>query len=122
MNFILPLVVYPFDVMVSFGESNAEMDKYFKKYNLSSEDVELATFTSETVQGRAVMFSTNQSLIRLRKIPETCKDYGDLQHEIFHVVTFIMHKIGMRLDINVSDEAYAYLVSYLTTQIYKKLS
>ena len=107
--------------MVSFGETNEEMDKHLKKYNLSAEDVEMATFTSETLQGRCVMFKSNQTLIRLRHIPKEPKHFGNLQHEIFHAVSFIMWKIGMPLEINKSDEAYAYLVDYITMEIYKKL-
>ena len=121
LNFIVPLIVYPFDIMVSFGETNEEIDKHLSKYNLTAGDVQLATFTSETVQGRSVMFSSNQSLIRLRHLPKEPKHFGDLQHEIFHCVSFIMWKIGMPLEIQKSDEAYAYLVGYVTNEIYKKL-
>lgn len=121
LNFIIPLIIYPFDVMVSFGESNEEMDKHLNKYGLTADDVSLATITSKTVQGRSVMFASNQTLIRMPKIPQTNEDYGNLQHEIFHAVSYIMHRIGMTLKIKKSDEAYAYLISYLTEEIYKKL-
>lgn len=121
LNFIVPLIVYPFDVMVSFGESNEEIDKHLKKYGLTSDDVSLATYTSKTVQGRTVMFASNQTLIRLNQIPKTDIEFGNLAHEIFHAVSYIMHRIGMPLKIKKSDEAYAYLISYLTEEIYKKL-
>lgn len=121
ISFIIPLVVYPFDVMVSFGQTNEDVDKILKKYGLTAEDVSFATFTSSTIQGRAVMFESNQTLIRLKLFPETAIDYGNLQHEIFHAVVFIMNRIGMTLEVQKSDEAYAYLVSYLTTEIYKRL-
>lgn len=120
-NFIIPLVVYPFDVMISIGETNEDIDKRFKKYNLTAEDISLATFTSHTVQGRTVMFSSNQTLIRLRNFPKSPVDYGNLQHEIFHAVTFVMDRIGMVLKVEESDEAYAYLIGYLTREIYKRL-
>src|SRR5687768_3308735 len=116
MNFIIPLVVYPFDVMVSFGETNEEIDKILIKYGLTSDDVSLATFTSKTVQGRTVMFASNQTLIRLPRIPKTNREYADLAHEIFHAVSYIMHRIGMPLKIQKSDEAYAYMVGYLTEE------
>lgn len=121
LNFIIPLVIYPFDVMVSFGETNEEIDKHFKKYNLSADDISMATITSRTVQGRTVMFSSNQTLIRLINYPKSFKDYGNLQHEIFHAVTFVMDRIGMKLVVEESDEAYAYLIDYLTVEIYKKI-
>ncbi len=121
LNFIIPLVVYPFDVMVSFGQTNDEVEVLFEKYNLTAEDVSIATITSNTVRGRTVMFSTNQTLIRIVEYPVTPLDYGNLQHEIFHAVTFIMDRIGMKLVVEESDEAYAYLIGYISTEIYKKL-
>lgn len=121
INFIIPLVVYPFDVMISIGETNEQIDKHLSKYNLTPEDVSLATITSSTVQGRTVMFSSNQTLIRLKDYPVTNRNWADLSHEIFHAVAFIMWKIGMPLEINKSDEAYAYLISYISEEIYKKL-
>lgn len=121
INFIIPLVVYPFDVIVSFGQTNEEVEAHFAKDNLTGDDISLATITSITVKGRTVMFSTNQTLIRCTEIPKTPKEYGNLQHEIFHAVTFIMERIGMKLVLMKSDEAYAYLIGYLTTEIYKRI-
>ena len=34
MNFIIPLVIYPFDVMFSLGETDERLTKQFKKYNI----------------------------------------------------------------------------------------
>jgi hypothetical protein len=121
INFVIDLTVYPFDVMVSFGETNEQMAKRLSRYKLSDDDVELAMFANETVQGRSVMFGSNQSLIRLRHIPETAVQYANLSHEIFHCVSFIMWKIGMPLEINKSCEAYAYLIEYITKKIYEKI-
>ena len=107
--------------MVSIGETNEEVDKHLSKYNFTADDVQLATFTSDTMQGRCVMFQGNQSLIRIKNLPKKPEHFGQLSHEIFHCVSMIMWKIGMELVIEKSDEAYAYLVRYLTTEIYKKL-
>ena len=69
--------------------------------------------------GRCVTFDTNQTVIRLDEIPGTCADYGTLQHEIFHAVDQIFRRIGMNLSED-SDEAYAYMIGYLTQEIYKR--
>lgn len=53
-------------------------------------------------------------------MPKSVTDYGTLAHEIFHAVTFILTRIGMSLT-NESDEAYAYLIGYLTKEIYKHI-
>ena len=36
-NFIIPLVVYPFDVMVSLGETDEQLKKALSKYNVEWE-------------------------------------------------------------------------------------
>lgn len=123
LNFIIPLVIYPFDVLVSIGETNKEIKKCLLKYtNITDEDIELSQFKNHTITGRSAMFSSNQSLIRLKYYPTEAKDFGVLQHEIFHCVTVIMDAIGMKFKVFKSDEAYAYLIGYLTTEIYKKIN
>lgn len=114
--------IYPFDIMVSIGESNKQLTKSLKPYTgrLIPRDYELCNYTSDTCEGRAVMFSNNCSFIRLRKLPNGPKEFGNLAHEIFHVATFIMDRIGIKLEVMVSDEAYAYLISFLTESIYKE--
>jgi hypothetical protein len=122
LRFIVPLAVYPFDVLVCFGQTDKEVRKLLDKYSIGEEGIELCMFTSDTVRARTVMLDGNQTIIRMRHIPETCEDYADLQHEIFHAVTFVMHRVGMSLELMASDEAYAYLIGYLTKIIYKKIS
>ena len=120
LNHIIELVVYPYDVMVSFGQTDEELKEALSTYELEESDIKHAIFGSDkTVRGRAVTFSNNASLIRLRDYPITSGDYACLAHEIFHCVTFIMERVGIKFDLNVSDEAYAYLVGYLTKEIYE---
>ncbi len=118
--FIVPLVIYPFDVMVSFEESNEQVATRLSKIGFSMQDIELAMIRNHTVRGRACMFSSNQSLIRMTQKPTTPIGFAQLQHEIFHVATFVMDVVGMEYKTNVSDEAYAYLIQYLTNEIYTK--
>jgi len=68
------------------------------------------------------MFGCGATIIRLWNYPTYPEDFGSLAHEIFHAVSFVMYRIGQTLEIRVSDESYAYLIGYLTTQIYKKLN
>ena len=120
INFIIPLVIYPFEVVVSIAQDNEQLGKVLDTMsNLTEEDIRACGYPSEYTKGRAVMFSTNASIIRLKELPQTPADFGTLAHEIFHIVTFIMDRVGMKLAIEVSDEAYSYLIGYLTEQIYK---
>lgn len=120
LNVIIPLVVYPFDVMFSFGETDEQVVTRLNKYGIDTTDNKGWTF-EETTRGRCIIFEGNQTLIRLLEYPETVEHYGCLQHEIFHAAHFIMRKMGFKLKVS-SGEAYAYLIGYLTEQIYKKIN
>ena len=117
-NFIIPLVVYPFDLMVSVAESDAKLKKTLSDNGVNDED-EMWTF-GETTTGRFCLFPSNQGLIRIREMPKTNVDYANLQHEIFHYVMHIFDRIGMKWT-QESDEAYSYLIGYLTSEIYKRI-
>lgn len=119
-NFIIELVVYPLDIMVSVGESDNTLFAKLKKFDVAEKDLKSAKYDSNG-QARFCLFTGGQSLIRICKTPKTPEDYGDLQHEIFHAVSCILDRIGMKLVILKSDEAYAYLTGYLVTEIYKRL-
>ena len=100
--------------MFSFGQSDIELKKSLSKYNIEWKDnMKLSSV------GKYIMLDNNQSIIRLDRIPETCADYGTLSHEIFHSVDTIFRFIGMNLTED-SDESYAYMIGYLTTQIYTR--
>lgn len=119
LSFIIPLVIYPFDVMISLGETDEQVVAHLDKYGIDITDNTSWKF-EETTKGRCIMFPNNQTLIRLLKYPATSQDYGFLQHEIFHAVHFITRKMGFKLKLS-SCEAYAYLVGYLTEKIYEKI-
>lgn len=110
------MVIYPFDVMFSFGETDEQVVAHLKNYNIDTTDNKGWVF-EETTVGRCIIFPGNQTLIRLLDFPSTPKEYGHLQHEIFHAVHFILKKMGFKLKMS-SGEAYAYLTQYLTEQVY----
>lgn len=122
LNFIVPLVIYPFDILVSMGQTDEELNKVLSKYDCCLGEGEAETYNRPAVQGRTIMNANNQSVIRFKKIPETCEEYGVLAHEIFHVVTYVMNRVDMKLKLQSSDEAYAYAIGYLTTKIYEKIN
>lgn len=121
-NFIVPFGTYPFDLMVSVGQDDDQLGRVLDRHPLTEEDILNCRFGSDTCQGRYAIFSTGGSFIRLRKLPESSFDYGVLGHEIFHVVAGFMLRIGMKLKVGTSDEAYAYLIGHLTEQVYNKLN
>lgn len=117
--FIIPLVVYPFDLAVSINQSNDDIEKSLNKYSIDYTDVNVRS-ESSTRKGRTIIFKGNQTLIRMFEFKKDSIHYGYLAHEIFHAAEFIMERIGMKL-CSKSDEAYAYLIQYITQEIHKKL-
>ncbi len=116
-GFVVNLQVYPFDILVWFGSTDS-MGKWLKKY-LAKEDVE-ALLSHEFRKGKCAMLPTGQTVLWLPRVPQDAGDMATLSHEIFHAVCFILDKIGMRLD-DSSEEAYAYLIQYVSKQIYQKI-
>lgn len=117
--FIIPLKVYPFDVAISIGQSNNEIEESLKKYSIDYSDVNVK-WDSNTQRGRCLIFHDNKVLIRMDEFKSSPVWFGYLQHEVFHAVEFTLNRIGMELSFK-SDEAYAYLIQYITTKVYEKI-
>jgi len=126
LNKIIPIGLYPFDLMLSFNESDKAVKKALKRFNINTENSnETTLFDMDKIknkQGRMVMFIGKQTIIRLNFMPKVSDPFemALLQHEIFHTVGFFMQEINTPLN-NDTHEVYAYLVQYLTEQIYKEL-
>jgi hypothetical protein len=119
--FIIPLVVYPFDVMVSIDESDKVLLTRLLTNGNKAEDCMLLMNLSKTTQGRTVILPSNQTVIRFRTQAKKVDMINNIVHEAFHATTFVLERVGMTMDLNTSDEAYAYLLAYLTKEICKKL-
>lgn len=111
-NIIIPLVIYPFDIMVSINQSDKDLSMELIRYGI--DDISELVL-SETTRGRTVMYDTNQTVIRLKSL-----DIPVLCHEVFHAVAFILSKIGIPLEVMKSDGAYAYLIEYIVMEVLKK--
>lgn len=110
-------MVYPFEIMFSIAEDEGQFRKHLDKFG-AEYDESLALHGH--VVGRATLLSCNRSVIRLVRFPSTPNDHGILAHEIFHIVDFLLGRIGLTLT-DSSGEAYAYLLGYITEQIYRHL-
>ncbi len=121
-NFIIPLVVYPFDIMFSIGETDEQLLKVLEQrlpedaFEVCKEDECLLNF-KEMDNGRTVFLNKGgQTIIRLCRTPSK----GTIAHEIFHAVEFLFRKLNMPLTLE-NDEAYAYLIGYITEQFYANI-
>lgn len=126
MNFIIDLVVYPFDIMFSIGESDKEFmrtlkDRLPKKYLPKKSEDNICQLEDECRGRTWHHLEGGQTIIRLKKKPKSEQEMGSLAHEIFHAVDFIFRHVGIQLSSD-SDEAYAYLIGYITEQFYKNIA
>lgn len=112
--------IYPFDVVFSLGESDESFRRYMRRLKVSEEDIKTMTVTARR-NGHTGMTDTGAIMVRTWSIPNTPHRCGVLAHEIFHAAHFILDRVGMRLSMD-SDEAFAYLIGYLTERVYDRVA
>jgi len=116
--FIIPYVVFPFHVMVYFGQDREPLFNIASKY---IDDEDLKEFREDEFKdGYAAMFRSGASLIYCREEPRDPRTMGILSHEIFHAVSILLDRVEVHLTSS-SEEIYAYLTGYLTEEIYKHI-
>lgn len=123
ISFIISLHVFPFDVFVSIGQSDRQLKQCIKKYSFSEliQEVNEVLSLPANCEGKTYTLSSGATILRIVNTPKTPHDFGIITHEIFHAVDSIMRQVGVELS-DTSDEVYAYLCGYLTTQIYENIS
>jgi len=127
MNFILQVPPYPVEVMVSIGQSDKKLFKCIDKWAVKKKEKKRlkesvkSDFADDVCYG-IVHHLQDTGFIILRTDGKIKSAYyrGVLAHEIFHVVEEITTHAGVKHG-RKSSEAFAYLTSYLTTEIYKRL-
>lgn len=115
MNKIIPIDIYSTDCLVVFGnkeELEAELYKLcgVGDWVVHTDDID------EQCCGKAIRLSSGQIVLWMPQKPHDAKDYGVLAHYIFHCASFLMERIGVSPS-SESEEAYAYLIQYLTKEI-----
>lgn len=121
----IPLVLYPFDVLISINQTNNQFMKVLQ-YHCSpeilseiTEDPQILNFT-ETCRGRVLHAAKSHvTILRMPHNIITPEQHGHLAHEIFHAIEFIFRTIDIKLHPK-SSEAFTYAIQYLTTEIYKQ--
>lgn len=116
---IIRIDLYNTDVMVYFGQFSGLLDK-LSEY-LRNEDVKKAKELFGDVEdgvtlARTCLLESGQIVLWMPKPPTTPEEKGTLQHEIFHAANALMEKVGIRLTLG-CDEAYAYLIGYISTKV-----
>ena len=114
---IIPIDIYNIDMLFVVGtkeDLKSSLEKHLDKddaedaYNVMAADIDEAI-----TLGRSAYLNSGQTALWIFNT----EDKGTLAHEIFHVVCYIMEKVGIIL-CHESDEAYAYLIGYITKKVY----
>ena len=119
--FIIPLEVYPFDILVSIDENDSTLVKRLIKHGITKDDFEHILDSPLQILGRCILFESNQLLIRLNTQKNKIDFISTVVHESFHAATFMLSRAGVKFQITVSDEAYAYLLDYIVKEILKRI-
>lgn len=121
INFIFPLQVYPFDLMVSINESSESIKRKLRRKGV---DYNLEMIEYGGGAGRYVIYYEHTlCLIRLPELPRKTSHYAALVHEILHVVISVLRSVGMKIsEDGESDEAYTYLISFITKEIFERIN
>lgn len=126
-SFIIPLVVYPFDIMVSIAQEDEDFHAFIVDHlppeclKDLEDDPGILTM-GYTTNGRTLNLETGfQTIMRFKDYPAGPRGHAIVAHEIFHACTFILWRVGMNLEVMKTDEAYAYLIDYVTGEFYKQV-
>lgn len=119
MNKIISIDIYDRDVMVHFGEKKylkAKLSKIFGNEQAS----EIVSTISGKEKGKSLLLPGGQMVLYMPDFPKDIKGISILAHEIFHITNFTLEEAGINLTSD-SDEAYSYLIEFLTKKILSML-
>ena len=121
MTGLIDIEIYCRNIIVHFGGKKSLKKALRQYHNKDTVDYILNTVAFES-KGYTLYDSIRQVFILyMPKIPQTAEDMAFLSHEIFHVANAIMENVGSELT-DSSEEAYAYLIGYLTKKILETFS
>ena len=116
MNKIISIEIYDRDVMVHFGKKKHLRDKLSNMFGRKQADEIISTITGKE-KGKSLLLPGGQMILYMPELPKDIKGLSILSHEIFHIANFTLNKAGINLTDD-SDEAYSYLIEFLTKKIF----
>ncbi len=121
-HFIVDCGIYPFDIFCYFGNDRDNMLHIItEEKGVLHEDVEWLR-EQDYKSGKSVILPSGQLLLWMPQVPNSKYLLAVLAHEIFHCACFVVERVGIVYEPDVSDEAYAYLLQHITEKIYDNLT
>ena len=110
---------YPFDILVCISAEHKDIVRWVeKRYKMTDEEKERLWMTGT---GRTLILENGATILRVDKTKNKSDFHATLAHEIFHCVEFVFDRMGIKHDMKISGEVFAYQIGYITKQIYDKL-
>lgn len=121
--FVIYIPIYDRDLLVVFGDKDYLAQQVSEAYDVPMSDAYMVIEDIDRYTAGRSYFNEWKGIrfLWMPKEPEKPQEYATLAHEIFHAAFGIMNEIGASPS-NDSEEAYAYMVSYLTKEIYASLN
>ena len=116
--------IYEAMVIVSYNTSQDALIKALKADEVCDEkDILVFELSKEeytpTPKGAITIEMGNVYIIDISKHDNKFSLHNTITHELFHVVHMLLQQKGLKLTDD-SQEAYAYLIGYLTEEIYRE--
>ena len=119
MNKLIQNEIYPFQVLVSIGESDQEFLNLLEIHEISDVSNDVVTLEKyEPGEGRTELINNCQIIIRLNFNPSSPEDLSIVPHEVLHAVGFICNELNIPFNDD-TEEVYAYLLEFYTKEIFK---
>lgn len=117
--FLIKLDVYPFHILVSIDQTDEQLKKVMRTLKVAKEMIDEMPTMSTTSKGSTLMLPANQTIIRLKTLPNKYEFMAIVAHEALHATSFILNKVGIPFDQENSEEAYTYLMQHICYEIFK---
>lgn len=120
MILTIPLIPYPYEVVVIIAESDKSVkqflkeDKRFKKR--WKEVLEKVTWQKDSCGGFYTCSPEGDGFIRLRRDPVHPHEIALLTHEALHCTAETLRRVSVHLS-SESEEAYTYLLDYIVRSV-----
>ena len=114
-----PIDLFKHGVKVIFGSEEellASAQKDGLKEEVKESLKELGCFKMATF-----LLSTGDAIIYGKDFKHINSEYATISHEIFHAVSHVLRNVGIEHTPD-TEEAYAYIIEYLTQEIFNWLS
>ncbi len=120
-HFIIKVDLYKCDIIFSFGESDDDLFKFIKGLDIPYEHIKACSFDAATTSAYVYSFPGGAQLVRIKQIPKTCSDHGQLAHEIFHAAFGILKSKDIESIHKDYEEVLAYLIDFITRTVFTSL-